>query len=130
MYRIVLAMMVIAAAAGCGTGRASTEPYPARNRTILFPDEISQYGTAGRSAYDLIRQLRPEFLRSRGVTSLRDLTPPTATVYLDGVKYGDLNSLKLISAEQLTRVQYLNGSEATTRYGTDHVGGAILITTK
>ena len=130
MYRIVFAAFVLAAAAGCGTGRSSTEPYPARNRTILFPDEISQYGTAGRSAYDLIRQLRPEFLRSRGATSLRDLTPPTAVVYLDGVKYGDLNSLKLISAEQLTKVQYLNGSEATTRYGTDHVGGAILITTK
>ena len=130
MYRIALAVMVLATAAGCGSGRASTEPYPSRNRTILFPDEISQYGAAGRSAYDLIRQVRPEFLRSRGMTSLRNTTPPTATVYLDGVKYGDLNSLKLISAEQLTKVQYLNGSEATTRYGTDHVGGAILITTK
>ena len=130
MYRIALAAMVIATAAGCGSGRASTEPYPSRNRTILFPDEISQYGTGGRSAYDLIRQLRPEYLRSRGMTSLRATVPSTATVYLDGVKYGDLNSLKLISADQLTRVEYLNGSEATTRYGTDHVGGAILITTK
>lgn len=130
MYRIAFAVMLIAAVAGCGTGRASTEPYPSRNRTILFSDEIAQYGTAGRTAYDMIRLLRPEFLRSRGATSLRDLTPPTATVYLDGVRYGTLESLKLISAEQLSKVQYLNGSEATTRYGTDHVGGAILITTK
>ena len=130
MYRIALAVMLFATVAGCGTGRASTEPYPSRNRMVLFPDEIAKYGTTGRTAYDMIRLLRPEFLRSRGVVSLRDQTPPTATIYLDGVRYGDLQSLKLISAEQLTSVQYLSGSEATTRYGTDHVGGAILITTK
>jgi outer membrane cobalamin receptor len=58
------------------------------------------------------------------------VTVPTATVYLDGAKYGDTQSLKLINGEHVSRVQYLNGSEATTRYGTDHVGGAILITTK
>ena len=130
MRRIVLAVLLLGAGAGCATGPAPGQSFSERNRTVLFADEIDKSGGVGRNAYDLIAQLRPEFLRSRGATSLRNSVPPTATVYLDGVKYGDLQSLKLISAEHVTIVRYLSGSEATTRYGTDHVGGAILITTK
>ncbi len=130
MHRLVLAVMLIAAAAGCGSARSSTDPYPSRNRSILFPDEIANAKGVGGTAYDLLAHLRPEFLRSRGATTLRSASPATATVYLDGVKYGDLQSLKLISGDHVTRVEHLNGSEATTRFGTDHVGGAILITTK
>jgi hypothetical protein len=130
MRRVVFAVMLLASA-GCSTGPASGASYPAPNRTVLFADEIDKSGGLGRNAYDLLAQLRPEFLRSRGATTLqKNSAPSTATVYLDGVKYGDLQSLKLISAEHITIIRYLNGSEATTRYGTDHVGGAILITTK
>lgn len=130
MHRLVLAAMLIAAAAGCGPARTSTDPYPSRNRSVLFPDEIENARRVGGTAYDLIAHLRPEFLRSRGATSLSNINPATATVYLDGVRYGDLQSLKFISGDHVTRVEHLNGAEATTRFGTDHVGGAILITTR
>lgn len=129
MQRLVVALVLFAMTAGCGPAPMNT-PYPARNRKILLVDEITAAKGMGWSAYDMIAQLRPEFLRSRGATSLGNTTPPATTVYLDGVKYGDLQSLRQISGEHVTRVDYLNGSEATTRYGTDHVGGAILITTK
>ncbi len=129
MRSLVFALVFLGVSAGCGPTPMNT-PYPTRNRNVLLVDEITAAKGMGGSAYDMIAQLRPEFLRSRGATSLRNTTPPTAIVYLDGVKYGDLQSLRQISGEHVTRVDYLNGSEATTRFGTDHVGGAIIITTK
>ena len=74
---------------------------------------------------------RPNARRSGSCSGCSSgVVAPAATVYLDGAKYGDTQTLKIINGERVSRVQYLNGSEATTRYGADHVGGAILITTR
>jgi hypothetical protein len=97
---------------------------------MLLQPEIQGARAVGLSAYDLIAQLRPEYLRSRGATSISRPGAGTAVVYLDGTRYGDLQTLRSMSAEQIERVDYLNASEATTRFGTDNTGGAILITTK
>jgi hypothetical protein len=35
-----------------------------------------------------------------------------------------------MSADYIREIHYINASDATTRFGTDHVGGAILITTR
>lgn len=115
---------------GCGSGRAPEAGYGFRNRNVITYDEISMSRTGGTSAYDLIQRLRPEYLRSRGTSSLSNITPVTAVVYVDEVKYGQLESLRSLSADQIREVHYINASDATTRFGTDHVGGAILITTR
>ena len=130
MQRFVFAVLLSIVSAGCGAAPVSNDPFGRQNRSVLLEDEIRAAKGFGWTAYDLINQLRPEYLRTRGAVSLRNVVVPTATVYLDGAKYGDVQSLKLINGEHVSRVQYLNGSEATTRYGTDHGGGAILITTK
>lgn len=129
MQRFALILLLAAVSAGCGPAPVSNDPFGRQNRSVLLDDEIKAAKGFGWTAYDLINQLRPEYLRTRGAVSLRNAVP-TATVYLDGAKYGDVQSLKLINGEHVSFVRYLNGSEATTRYGTDHVGGAILITTK
>jgi len=100
------------------------------HRDMLFDAEIQTNRIPGMTVYDLIAQLRPEYLRSRGSNTLRNLTPPTAIVYLDGVKYGSLDQLRSMSADHISQVQYLSASNATTRFGMDHTGGAILVTTK
>lgn len=47
------------------------------------------------------------------------------------MRFGEtVDSLRQLSADQIYRIQYINASDATTRFGTDHFGGAILITTK
>jgi hypothetical protein len=97
---------------------------------VLTLEEIQGARATGWTAWDLISQLRPEFLRSRGASSLRSIEPTTAVVYVDDIRYGELESLRTMSADQIHRVQYVNAADATTRYGTDHFGGAILITTK
>ncbi len=84
----------------------------------------------GWTAWDMIAHLRPEFLRTRGALSPRNPVPVRAEVYVDNMHFGNLESLKTLSAEQIVRVEYLNAGDATTRFGTGHMGGAILIQTR
>jgi hypothetical protein len=119
-----------AAASACGPGPAPAGGLGFRDRTILTAEEIEGSRSAGWTAWDLIAKLRPEYLRSRGPSSLRSLAPVTAVVYVDEMRFGELDALRTMSVDQIARIQYLNASDATTRFGTDHFGGAILITTK
>jgi hypothetical protein len=130
MHRILLAAILFDVTVGCGSAPVSQEPFARRNRAVLAFDEIQAAKGAGWSAYDVIAQLRPEYLRSRGASSVRDPEPPTATVYLDGVRFGNLQTLKSLSGEQIQHIEYINAADATTRFGTDHAGGAIMIRTR
>ena len=131
MHRLVLALALQIALAGCGRAAARDwEDLGFRDRSVLMAEEIQMQKAGAWTAYDVIARLRPEYLRSRGASSLRTTTPATAVVYLDEMKYGGLNSLKSLSADQILRIEYINAADATTRFGTDHLGGAILITTK
>jgi hypothetical protein len=130
MQRIIFAVALHVVALGCGSGPAPDNGLGFRNRSILTSDEIKSSRVSGWTAHDLISQLRPEYLRSRGPSSLRNTAPVTAAVYVDDIRFGELNSLKTLSADHIFSVQYIGASDATTRFGTDHFGGAILITTK
>jgi hypothetical protein len=123
---LAIAMLTI----GCGSAPMPVAVGASGHRDVLVEAEIQAGKTPGMTVYDLVAHMRPEYLRSRGSNSLRDLTPPTAVVYLDGFKYGSLESMRSISADGVAQIQYLNASNATTRFGTDHTGGAILITSR
>ncbi len=59
--------------------------------------------------------------------TLGNPTPAYAEVYVDGLRYGPLESLYQISTNTIERIEYLSALDATTRYGTGHMGGAILV---
>ena len=124
------AFAAIFLALGCGSAPMPVVTGAPGHRDMLFEAEIQSNRVPGMSVYDLLSHLRPEYLHSRGSNSLRNLAPPTAIVYLDGVKFGSIESLRSMSGESVAQIQYLSASDATTRYGTDHTGGAILITTR
>jgi hypothetical protein len=79
----------------------------------------------------VIEQLRPQFLRVRGTTTLGNAqTGDVIWVYFDGTRMGTLEVLNNIGAHEIREIRYLSPSEATNRYGTGHVQGAILVTRK
>jgi hypothetical protein len=134
---IGLAALMMATA--CGSAQTPVTTGTGGSRDSLGQAEIQANRTAETTAYDLISHLRPEYLRNRGQNTLRETTSasgpptynaPTATVYLDNARFGDLESLKNISAESILRIQYLSASAAMTRFGTDSSAGAILIFTR
>ncbi|GMV05966.1 MAG: hypothetical protein AMXMBFR53_22430 [Gemmatimonadota bacterium] len=72
---------------------------------------------------DAIEALRPRFLRGRG----QDAHPPVA--YLDGSRMSDLDFLQALSPRAVEQVGFVSSADATTRYGTGHVGGALIVST-
>jgi hypothetical protein len=76
----------------------------------------------GLTAYDAIMRLRPIYLYGRGGYYPK--------VYVDGLHYGEMASLRDLWAGDIEEIQYLHAADATTRFGTGHTGGAILVFTR
>ncbi|MDO8500642.1 MAG: hypothetical protein Q7S20_02255 [Gemmatimonadaceae bacterium] len=130
MNRIAFVAAMLAISAACGSAPVKSGSPGAGKRSVLIAEEMEAAKGVGWTAYDLISLLRPEFLRSRGAMSLSDAVPVTAKVYLDSIFFGNLQSLKTLSAGQIVRIEYINAADATTRFGTGNAGGAILIMTR
>ena len=137
MRRIAAAaLLVFAVACSSATTSSSSGAPRASNRNVITYDEIQATRQTGWTAWDLVSTLRPLYLKSRGMTSLGNASAgissiaAVAVVYVDGSRYGDLQTLKTLGIDSIHRVEYMSASDATTRYGTDHPGGAILVFTR
>jgi hypothetical protein len=104
---------------------------PRTSRYVITESEITGSGTT--NAYDAIQQLKPDwFLQSqrRGVKSVNVADSTEPVVYVNNARYGDTQTLRNISTLNILEIRYLQPSEATTRFGTGHVGGAFLVKVK
>lgn len=142
LTRTLLVVGAVACAAGCASsgtaGQAGepqtsvvTAPQPKQRKD---PNVITEAELASRSALtarQVVEQLRPQFLRVRGTTTLGNAqTADVIWVYFDGTRMGTIEVLNNIGAHEIREIRYLSPSEATNRYGTGHVQGAILVTRK
>lgn len=99
------------------------------NSQLITEDEIE--ASHGSSAYDVIQQLRANFLSYRGETSFnKSRSSPYPTVYVDGQAFGPITTLKTIPAIQIASIRLYRSWEATTKFGTGNMGGVIEINTK
>jgi hypothetical protein len=142
LTRTLLIGAALAGVAGCassGTAGQAGEPQTTTvsapvPRQRKDPNVITEAELASRptlTARQAIEQLRPQFLRTRGTTTLGNAqTADVIWVYVDGTRMGTLEVLNNIGVHEIREIRYLNPSEATNRYGTGHVQGAILITRK
>lgn len=106
----------------------ATSALAAQNRNTIKLAEI-QTLPAARNALEVIQSLRPNFLIPRPSGSLRNPTPVSIKVYVDGVPRGGPEALAVIPVNLLVEIQYLKGTDATTRFGINHESGAILVKT-
>lgn len=97
----------------------------APSRRVLLGDEIQAAAVA--TAYQAVARLRPEWLQRRGRISVRDPGAGAVIVYLNGLRQGGAGALDAIAADTVLEMEYLNGQDATTRFGTGHGGGVILV---
>jgi hypothetical protein len=130
---------IVAAAAPVVTTGAAPTPDPAaidpsrpgtssHSRDVLTPAEYQ--GTTARDAYGLVQQYRSEWLRTRGRTSFHADSVATLQIYVNGSRFGDVESLREIPIAEILELRYRNGQEATMRYGTNHPAGVIEIKTQ
>ncbi|MHB1862580.1 MAG: hypothetical protein ACYCVL_06365 [Gemmatimonadaceae bacterium] len=93
------------------------------NPNVITESEIRRYPAA--SIYDVIAQLRPEFLRDRGRISLLTDTHDVATVFLNDVEYGQLADMKTMPAAEIAEVRFYSGIDAVIKFGRHYGSGVI-----
>ncbi|HSH45072.1 MAG TPA: hypothetical protein VK966_04410, partial [Longimicrobiales bacterium] len=105
LLSMVMALAVSACATTGSTGSATRTNELARA-------EIE--GATSGNALDLVRQMRPAWLRSRGPNSINN--NQTVTIYVDGVRFGGVRSLQSIPSMTVDRMQFLRPPEAQSRF--------------
>lgn len=130
--RALSAAAILAAVAtfstGCATasqGSHFSEGEERGSSTEIVSSEIRAVEASYHSARDVIRHLRPAWLRIRSAQSISGPTEPV--VHLDGIRYGGLESLYRIDTSDIEQMVYVSGLDATTLFGTGYGGGVILI---
>lgn len=120
-------------------GTEATAPLPLERVVVppITPGPITEdeiRASSARTLTELLRRLRPQWLRSRGRDVLRPNDDPLAAqgvrVYLNGELLGGLSTLDQVSIDSVTGVQFFDATAATLRWGAGHRDGAILLTTR
>ena len=99
-----------------------------RSGTVLTRSQILTVPDG--SAISVLRLLRPRWLEARIQATPTNPNPVYARVYLDHIFYGEIESLYQIPSNSIERIEFLRALDATTRYGTGHMGGVIRVTTR
>ena len=119
-------MLVACGGGGAGTtAQPDTQPRPTRGPADMISEaEINT--TSYQNALEVVQGLRPSMMRPRGTSS----SQYQVVAYMDDVRLIDLNGLATIPSERVKEIRYVNSRDATTRWGTGHGSGVILVTTK
>ncbi len=134
----IASLALACALAGCAGGAAQAPAggamaamtkaaTPRGSANVIVEAEIPASGA--QNALEVIQRVRPSMLRSRNGTN--DETGVMDIVfYIDGVRAGDRQAITSVLASNVKDIRFLPAADATTRFGTGHPLGAILVTTK
>jgi outer membrane cobalamin receptor len=126
--------------AACGPSVANrhigSETRP--GQIVIDEDAIERSGA--HNAWEVIKRAAPQLstaetrsglptrLTRRGRSSI--VLNDAPLLFIDGIRTVDFRALEYIPAKSIFRIDILNGIEGTTYYGTNAVGGVILVQTK
>lgn len=99
-----------------------------RSRDLITSDELME--VPHNTVFEAVRALRPRWLQARNMASLRSQARHTPRVYVDGHFRGEINELSRLVPHEVAEIRFMSASDATTRFGTNHIAGAIVITTR
>jgi hypothetical protein len=119
-----MALVSLALLAACASGAPARAP--ANEPSLISAEQLS--AAPYPTAFDVVQALRPQWLRSRGRTSITQ--QEFVKVYLDNSLMGGTDQLRGITTKSIAAIRFLDGVQATQRWGLDHGQGAILVSTR
>jgi hypothetical protein len=123
-----LTPLLFAALSACSSPRLVPAPRGADPQLITEDEVVASLAT---TAYEVIHNLRPNFLSYRGETSFDKRTSrPYPNVYVDDQVFGTISILNSIPASDVSSIRLYRSWEAMTKYGTGNAGGVIAIITR
>ena len=120
---------MLAVTVACASKGSSGTPVLQTDRDLILESEIASRAADASNALQVVQKLRPQMLRSRGPTD-RNGQSAQPRVYVDHTEYGGLSYLQNVNASQIREIRFVNSRDATTQWGTGHMGGVIQIITK
>ena len=118
--RLVTLVLV---ATACATGASTQQRSYSLHRSLYMLTATEISGTHVTSAYEAVERLKPNFLVGLRGESVR-------AVYLNGTRLlGGLENLRMIDASTVQQIVFLNGIEASNRYGPGNGAGVLLVST-
>lgn len=116
IFTVVLAVGLGAcASSGGGSSRAAGS-----SSTRIVRAELEPLGQM--SGLQAVERLRPRWMQSRG----GDLP----VLYVDGSRRSSVQDLQSMRLNDIEQMEFMSASDATTRYGTGHSGGAIMVSSR
>ncbi len=111
--------------AGCALPAPSSST---SGRELITAEDIAR--TSANTAYEVVERLQPQWLISRGNTSLTDPSATIPSVFVSGVQVGDVEYLRGVLAGDVAEMRYYPPGEAGARFGMGHPRGVITVTMK
>jgi len=97
-------------------------------RNVITQEEIE--ASTASNVYDLIAQLRGDFLKDRGKISIRTNQHERAVVFLNDQEYGILETMRNIPITRISEIRYYPGTEAVNRFGAQYGGGVVFLVSR
>ena len=123
--RLAVGVALALILAGCGAG-SGTRAEDRQNQRLITAAEMEAAGYT--DAFSVVQALRPQWLWTRGTTTVN--LQESIKVYLDGSLMGGPDQLRQIQVRSISSIRFLDGLEATNRWGLDHGLGAIVVSTR
>lgn len=98
------------------------------SRNVISLAELQEERLQPYSTFEAIQRLRPNWLRSRAGTISSG--PVFPVVVMDGRRFGELDTLLSVPVADVQEIRFRSAGDATTRYGTGYMGGAIEVITR
>ncbi len=115
------------AAGGCV--KAGGAPARFGGSDVITYEEVRE--TSANDAYQVVQLLRPRWLRPRAAPSLTNAGGGYARIYIDNVPLdGGTGELRTVPVGDIREIRYIGPADATTRFGTGHAGGVIMVLTR
>jgi hypothetical protein len=120
---LALAMLSVS---GCVSAGSSSGSSPRPGRDVISREVLDSAPSI--SAYQAVERFHRDWLRGRSSTLQTESGRVFAVVFVDGQRYGPLDTLHQIGTEVVQEIRFISPSDATTRYGTGYPGGIIMVT--
>jgi hypothetical protein len=119
---MLLAMALVLAVSACASGGGSGDGAKKRgSRNHITFEEIDNLDVV--DCYQAVQRLRPTWLVTR--------TGAFPAVFNNGTQQpGGINALRGIPINDVEEIRFLSARDATTRFGTGYLSGAILVKTR
>jgi hypothetical protein len=111
--------ILIACASGGATGR---------DANVITAPELSR--SRATNAYDAIRRIHPELLRTRDPGSVVYFKASRPAVAVDNVIVGGIEVLRAMPLDTVARIEYISAWKAAKLYGATFGNGVMLIETR